>query len=86
MSNELKYPTSYEERQRPAPIEKEKRQSDDNHRYANRVGEFVQRVAMFGFVVVDERLGHVFSTSVMIRERAICLCAASRPPLMQTGH
>jgi len=58
VSNKLEYPTDNEESERPAPVEKEQRQRDDNHRYADAVREPVQRVLMLGFVVGEKILRH----------------------------
>jgi hypothetical protein len=40
--------------QRPAPVEKEERQRDDNQRYPDAVREPVQRMLMLGFVVSEK--------------------------------
>jgi hypothetical protein len=54
MPNELQNPPTDEERERDPPIEKEKRPRNRNHRNAQRMTKFVQRVLMLGFVVFDE--------------------------------
>ena len=51
VSHELQDPTGDEQQQRPAPVEKEQRQRDDNHRYPDTVRNPVQRVLMLRFVV-----------------------------------
>ena len=56
MTYELQNPAADEKRQRNAPIEKEKRPRNRNHRNAKSVTQFVQWVLMLGFVVFDERI------------------------------
>ena len=51
VSHELQDPPHDEEPQRPAPVDEEQRQRDDNHRYPDAVREPVQRVPVLGFVV-----------------------------------
>jgi len=54
MTNELQKPTTDEQRQGNAPVEKEKRPRNCDHRDAKRVTQLIQRVLMLGFVVFDE--------------------------------
>ena len=54
VSDELKNPADDEQRQGRAPIEEKQRQRHDNHRNAERVAKLIQRMPMFGFVVLDE--------------------------------
>ena len=58
MPNELKDPAADEQRQRPAPVEKEEEPRNCNHRNADEVTQFVQRMLMLGFVIFDERFSH----------------------------
>ena len=51
VSYKLQYPANDEQQQRPAPVEKEQRQGEDNHRYPDAVREPVQRVLMLRFVI-----------------------------------
>lgn len=51
VSHKLKDPTDDEQQERPAPVEKEQRQRDDDHRYPDAVREPVQRVLMLRFVI-----------------------------------
>ena len=51
VSNKLQYPTDDKQPECPPPVEKEERQRDDNHRYADAVRKPVQRVLVFGFIV-----------------------------------
>jgi len=56
VSDKLKNPAGDEQRQGPAPAHQEERQRDDDQRNADAVGETVQRMPVFGFVVCDEIL------------------------------
>lgn len=56
MTDKLQNPAADEKRQRDSPMEKEKWPRNGNHRDAKRVTKLVQRVLMFSFVVVDERI------------------------------
>ena len=51
VSHKLQDPAGDEQQERPAPVEKEQRQRDDNYRYPDAVREPVQRVLMPRFVV-----------------------------------
>jgi hypothetical protein len=59
MANELKNPTNHKQRERPMPAKKEQRQRDHNQGDANAVRQLIQRMLVLGFVVFDERLGHL---------------------------
>ena len=56
VSNELQNPAGDKQHEGPAPVKKEERQRDDDHRNADAVGETVQRMLVFGFVVSEEIL------------------------------
>jgi len=58
VSDNLKGPANDEQRQSPAPVEEKERQRNYDEWNANAVCEFVQRMAVLGFVVLDERFGH----------------------------
>lgn len=54
MANELKSPANDKHEQRPAPVEKEQRQRNYNHRYADAVRQLIERMLMLSFVIFDE--------------------------------
>src|SRR5260221_13466350 len=58
MTDDLKYPSGHEQHQGPSPAKEEQRQRQNDHRDANRMREPVERMTMFGFVVIDKRIGH----------------------------
>src|SRR6476646_4512165 len=58
VADKLKNPAGDKNRQRPAPAEEETRQTEHNHWNADRVAETVQRMLMFGFVVLNQRFRH----------------------------
>ena len=58
VTDKLKEPADHKQRERPAPLEKEQRPRDRDHRNPNRMAEPVQRMLMLGFVGVDERIRH----------------------------
>lgn len=51
MTDKLQDPTDDKKRQRPAPVEKEQWERKHDHRNADAVRQFVQRMSMLGFVV-----------------------------------
>lgn len=58
MTHELQNPTDDEHRQRPAPVEEEQWQRQDDHRDADAVREPVHRMLVLGFVIGQEILRH----------------------------
>src|SRR5260221_1444243 len=58
MTDDLKYPSGHEQHQGPSPAKEGQRQRQNDHRDANRMREPVERMTMFGFVVVDKRIRH----------------------------
>ena len=58
VAHKLKHPADGKQCQRPSPPEEEQRPRDRNHRDADCVAEFVQRVPMLRFVVIDKRVSH----------------------------
>ena len=58
MTDKLENPANNKQQQRPAPVEEEERQRDDNHRNADAVRQPVHRVPMLGFVVSEKILRH----------------------------
>jgi len=59
VTNKLKNPPNNEKTQSPAPTKNEERQRQNNHRDADTVRQPIQRMLMFGFVVIKETLLHV---------------------------
>src|SRR6187399_2659531 len=58
VAGKLKNPTGDKNRQRPAPVEEEPRQTEHDHWNADRVAEPVQRMLMFRFVVLNQGFRH----------------------------
>jgi hypothetical protein len=58
VAEKLKCPADNEQCKRPAPVEEKQRQRNDDQWNANAVREFVQRMAVLGFVIVYERFRH----------------------------
>ena len=58
VTDKLKNPTGNKLGQRPAPLEKDQRPRDRDHRNPDRMTEPAQGMPMLGFVGVDERGGH----------------------------
>ena len=54
VTDELKYPTDGEQRQRPTPTEEKQRQGNNDHRDSDRVRQTVQRMPVPGFVIIDQ--------------------------------
>jgi len=63
VADQLQNPTDYEQRERPTPIEKKQRQRDRDHGYADAVHQLIERMLVFGFVVIDKRLGHLIDST-----------------------
>jgi hypothetical protein len=59
MADKLKNPTNNKQQKRPAPVEEEERQGDNNHRNADAVRQPVQRMLMFRFVICEKILRHM---------------------------
>ena len=58
VAGKLKNPTGDKNRQRPAPVEEEPRQTEHDHWNSDRVAEPVQRMLMFRFVVLNQGFRH----------------------------
>ena len=58
VTDKLKEPTDHKQRERPAPLKKEQRPRNRDHRNPDRVTKPVQRMPMLGFIGIDERTSH----------------------------
>ncbi len=58
VTDKLQDPTNNKQPERPAPLEKEQRPRDRDHRNPDRMAKPVQRMLMLGLVGVDKRGGH----------------------------
>ena len=85
VTDKLKDPTENEKRQCPTPIKEEQRQRDGNHRNADDVTEFVHRMSMLRFVILDVCVGHDKLEPQVVNKAACLLLRLYEPECSQTS-